>query len=211
MDRYDSFKNLFFGFMKKLIRMFASSLFALLAFTLIFGFAYPFLVFLSGKILFPEKANGSLLFHKGKLIGSKLIGQNFSQDRYFHPRPSASKDREYDASHSGASNLALTSAEWKQTIEERAKKYRALNKLSSEISLPIDALTSSASGLDPHISLQNARLQIPRIALSRHLSEKRIEDVVYQQIQEPFLGLFGQQRVNVLLLNLALDELVEEK
>jgi K+-transporting ATPase ATPase C chain len=197
--------------MRNLMKRLVSSFLSLVAFTIILGLIYPLIVFCFGKIIFPGQACGSLVYHEGKLIGSHLIGQNFSSARYFHPRASYAGKEGYDGVDSNASNLAPSSSALKQSIEKIAAEYRQTNGLSAEEPLPVDAVTASASGLDPHISLENAKLQMPRIAKERMLSEYAILQLIEKHLEKPLFGWLGQKRVNVLMLNLALEELSSEK
>jgi potassium-transporting ATPase KdpC subunit len=167
---------------------------------------YPLIVFGISQVLFRDQANGSLITGAdGSVRGSKLLGQAFTDPKYFHPRPSAAGNG-YDASSSGGSNLGPTSKKLKDAIQERITLYRAENGLNETEPVPSDAVTASGSGLDPHISLRNAELQIPRIAKTRGLSEDKIRELIQQNIDGRDLGLFGEPGVNVLRLNLALDE-----
>lgn len=169
--------------------------------------AYPLAVTGVGQTLFPDQASGSLLHDReGKVIGSSLIGQNFTGERYFHPRPSAAGNG-YDASSSGGSNLGPTSQKLHDQIQERIAVYRKTNRLRDGVPVPADAVTASASGLDPHISPANARLQADRVARARNIPLKQVTDLVASVIEAPDLGFLGESRVNVLKLNLALDAL----
>jgi len=154
--------------------------------------------------LFPAKANGSLIVRSGTTLGSSLIGQGFSGPEYFHPRPSAA-GQGYDAVRSGGSNLGPTSKKLIDAVRQRTSDYRAENSLSPEIMVPADAVTASASGLDPHISLNNALFQMPRVAGARGLDEMTVRKLVEAYTKGRDLGIFGEPRVNVLMLNLALD------
>jgi K+-transporting ATPase ATPase C chain len=178
-------------------------------FTLLTGVAFPLAFVGIGQAAFPFQANGSLVTRNGAVIGSALIGQNFTADRYFHPRPSAlmgtdPKDSSkqvatpYDASESGASNLAATS---------KALSDRVAGDLKSHTGAPVpaDSVTTSGSGLDPDISPENAAVQVARVAAARHLAPDAVNQLVAAQTRAPFLGFIGQPRVNVLALNLALD------
>jgi K+-transporting ATPase ATPase C chain len=168
---------------------------------------YPLVVFGISQALFHDKANGSLIVDQtGNVRGSKLLGQNFSDPKYFHPRPSAAGNG-YDAANSGGSNLGPTSQKLKDAIKERVDAYRKENSLSETEAVPADAVTASGSGLDPHISLQNAELQLPRVAKARGMSEANLREVVRQHTDGRDLGVFGDPGVNVLELNLALDSL----
>jgi K+-transporting ATPase ATPase C chain len=175
----------------------------LLLFTLLAGVAYPAFVLGVGQILFPRQANGSLIEENGKIIGSNLIGQNFTSDIYFHPRPSAAGDG-YDAANSSGSNLAPTSADLSKAVGDRVS---ALLAGSKDVSVPVDLVTTSASGLDPDISPAAARFQSGRIANARHLDIRQVEDLIDKNVTPPDLGFLGDSRVNVLALNRALDKL----
>lgn len=188
-----------------MIKKVFSSFLTLVVFTIILGLFYPTIVYFFGQVFFSQNADGSLVYNNKILVGSTLIGQNFSQERYFHPRPSYAGEKGYDATDSNASNLSSTSLLLKQTSEERAKAYRTINNLAEDAPIPVDAITASASGLDPHISLANAFLQMPRIAKARNISEGSIKKLIEKHTENPFFGLLGQKRVNVLMLNLSLD------
>jgi len=168
---------------------------------------YPLVVFGIGQALFHDKANGSLIVDSsGTIRGSRLLGQQFAADKYFHPRPSAAGNG-YDATSSGGSNLGPTSQKLHDSVAQNASDYRSQNSLATNAPVPADAVTASASGLDPHISLQNAELQVPRVAKARNLSEDKVREVVRQNTDGPDLGFLGDPGVNVLTLNLALDNL----
>ena len=145
------------------------------------------------------------MMQDGQVVGSALIGQNFSSDKYFQPRPSAAGESGYDATSSGGSNLGPTNKKLIDAVQERADAYRKLNGLPSDALVPADAVTASASGLDPHISPANAALQVARVARARRTSESQVRDLVARYTEGPQWGLFGEPRVNVLELNLALD------
>lgn len=167
---------------------------------------YPVVVFGISQLLFPDQANGSLIVASdGTVRGSKLLGQAFSDPKYFHPRPSAAGNG-YDATSSGGSNLGPTSQKLDDAINERIVAYRAENGLSKNETVPADAVTASGSGLDPQISSRNAELQVPRVAKARALSEDKVRELVHQNFNGRDLGVFGDPRVNVLQLNLALDQ-----
>ena len=168
---------------------------------------YPLIVFGISQTFFRDKANGSLILDSdGTARGSKLLGQGFADAKYFHPRPSAAGNG-YDAASSGGSNLGPTSRKLNDAIKERLAAYRAENGLSESAPVPADAVTASGSGLDPHISLQNAELQIPRVVKARGMSEDKLREVVRQHTHGRDLGVFGEPGVNVLQLNRALDQL----
>jgi K+-transporting ATPase ATPase C chain len=166
---------------------------------------YPLAVWGPAQIIFPAKANGSLLYQGGKVVGSELIGQAFSGASYFHPRPSAAGGG-YDALASGGSNLGPLAKDLIENVRGRAAAYRSENGLEPEVPVPADAVTASGSGLDPHISLRNAALQTPRIARARGMTEMAVRDIIGSLVEGRDAGIFGEARVNVLKLNLALDE-----
>jgi potassium-transporting ATPase KdpC subunit len=167
---------------------------------------YPLVVFGISQALFHDKANGSLIIDPdGTVRGSRLLGQNFSQARYFHSRPSAAGNG-YDASSSGGSNLGPTSQKLNDAIKDRIHAYRKENGLKESQPIPADAVMASASGLDPHISLPNAELQIPRVAKARNLRGEQVRELVRENTQGPDLGIVGDAGVNVLLLNRMLDQ-----
>lgn len=171
--------------------------------TLLLGIIYPTFMWGVGELFFHKRANGSLIYDKnGKIIGSEWIGQNFTSDSYFHPRPSAAGDKGYDASNSQGSNLGPTNQTYIDSVKGRIDDYRKSNNLSPNIPIPADAVTASGSGLDPHISLENAKLQIPRIAKARNLSPGAVE-----KLMEEFTEGWLHKRINVLRINLELDQL----
>jgi K+-transporting ATPase ATPase C chain len=166
---------------------------------------YPLIVFGISQVLFRDQANGSLITGAdGNVRGSKLLGQAFSDAKYFHPRPSAAGNG-YDATSSGGSNLGPTSRKLNDAIKDRVAAYRKENGLGESDSLPADAVTASGSGLDPQISLRNAELQTPRIAKARGLSEQKVRELIQENTDGRDLGVLGEPGVNVLNLNLALD------
>jgi potassium-transporting ATPase KdpC subunit len=168
---------------------------------------YPLIVLGISRTFFRDKANGSLIVDPdGAVRGSKLLGQGFADAKYFHPRPSAAGNG-YDATSSGGSNLGPTSRKLNDAIKERLAAYRAENGLSESAPVPADAVTASGSGLDPHISLQNAELQIPRVVKARGVAEEKVRELIRQNTNGRDFGVFGEPGVNVLQLNRALDQL----
>jgi K+-transporting ATPase ATPase C chain len=212
------------------MKIFLSDLQSSILLTLIFVVAlcgvYPLAVWAAGQTLFHDRANGSLIVDSaGAIRGSRLLGQNFSEDKYFQPRPSAA-GAGYDAANSGGTNLGPTSAKLAQgihTADTRGKSlddagnfdgiadlvqaYRKLNHLDAYAPVPADAVTRSASGLDPHISTANAQLQAPRVAQARNLPLDRVLALIAANTDARDLGFLGESGVNVLTLNLALDQL----
>jgi potassium-transporting ATPase KdpC subunit len=176
----------------------------LLVFTIITGLAYPLVVTGIAQGLFAEKANGSLVERDGQLLGSALIGQPFSAPEYFHPRPSAAG---YDPTYSTGSNLGPTNVTYLDGVDDLVRAYRDTNGLEPGTEVPVDAVTSSGSGLDPHISLANAKMQAQRVADNRELDVDQVLELVEANTEGRDLGFLGEPGVNVLLLNLALDHL----
>jgi len=167
---------------------------------------YPVVVYGVGQLFFAEKANGSLILDKdGTVRGSRLLGQSFSGEKYFHPRPSAAGSG-YDAASSSGSNLGPTSQKLNDAIKDRIAAYRQENGLPADAEVPADAVTASGSGLDPHISLHNAELQASRVAKARSLSIEQITALIQLNTDTADGGILGQSGVNVLKLNLALDQ-----
>jgi K+-transporting ATPase ATPase C chain len=193
---------------------------SVVAFTLLLGLLFPACITLISKVAFSDQANGSLIEKDGKVIGSRLIGQNFSKPIYFHPRPSAAGSG-YDAGASSGSNLGPTSDKLINGIADDAKTkdadesfagvkqlaaaYRSENGLAADAPLPADAVTKSGSGLDPEISPENAALQAPRVAKARKIPLDTVRDLIAKNTAGRTFGVLGEARVNVLNLNLALD------
>lgn len=173
----------------------------LLLFTALTGVAYPLLVTGIAQVVLPSKANGSLIRKGERVVGSALIGQLFSSDRYIRGRPSAAGENGYDAAASSGSNLGPLS----KKLVDRVTSDVATLRGAGAMAIPADAVTTSASGLDPHISSAFAAMQIERVARARNVAADRVRAIVDQSVERPFLGIIGEPRVNVLLLNLALD------
>jgi len=193
--------------MKALFSEIRAAVFATLILAIVCCGLYPLVVFGISRMLFRDKANGSLIVDQdGTVRGSKLLAQGFTADKYFHPRPSAAGSG-YDAASSGGSNLGPTSQKLSDAIKDRVAAYREENGLNESEVVPADAVTTSGSGLDPHISLRNAELQSPRVAKARGVSDGKLRELVDQNTDGPDLGFLGEAGVNVLTLNRALDQL----
>lgn len=187
-----------------MLRQFAAGLRLLLVLTVITGLAYPLVMTAAAQLAAPGRADGSPVRHQGEVIGSRLVGQPFDGPRWFHPRPSAAGERGYDTLASGGSNLGPEHAELASLVRERRAAYAALHGVGPE-RVPADAVTASASGLDPHITPENARLQAPSVARARGLQPREVQKLVEAHTQARALGVLGAPRVNVLELNLALE------
>jgi K+-transporting ATPase ATPase C chain len=191
--------------MKSFLAELPRSFVATIALAALLGVIYPFVIWGISQGLFSWKANGSLLRGSDNpWIGSQHIGQSFDGPRYFHPRPSAAGGG-YDAARSGGSNLGPLSRQLADLVQQRAEMYRRENHLPFDARIPADAVTASASGLDPHISLENARLQAARVAGERGLERAAIQHLIAVCTEGRPLGILGESGVNVLMLNLALD------
>jgi len=195
----------------KLKQQVRPAILSVLVLTLLCGVVFPLLLFAIGRPLFPHQAGGSLLTRGGVVVGSELIAQEFTRPEYFQSRPSAAGNG-YDGTASGGTNLGPNNPKLKNGaadfagIRQLAEQYRQRNGLAPDALVPIDAVTRSASGLDPDISPENAALQIPRVARARGVSEEAVERLVEQHTKQPQFGLLGSPRVPVLELNMALDE-----
>ena len=196
-----------------MLRQLRPAIVLLVLMTVLTGLAYPLAITGIAAILFPHQAGGSLIEKDGKVIGSELIGQTFADPKYFHGRPSATSEPDpndssktvpaaYAADNSAGSNLGPTS---KALIDRVSGDVDTLKKENAAAPIPVDLVTSSASGLDPHITPAAAAFQVPRVAAARNLSVAKVQELVDRQTEGRFLGIFGEQRVNVLKLNLALD------
>jgi K+-transporting ATPase ATPase C chain len=192
-----------------MMRALGRSAIAVVVLTLVFGLAYPIVFTGFAQLVFSDKADGSLIERDGTVVGSKLAAQAFTKPEYFHPRPSATAP-EYNAGATTFANLGPTNPDLAKAVEERADAILALegpyNPGLTVGDIPVDAVTTSASGIDPHISPANARIQTARVAKVRGLSEERVAELIDENTDGRFLGIFGEPGVNVLELNLALDE-----
>ena len=195
--------------MRNVIRQLVPAAVFVAIFTLLLGVVYPLVVTGVAAVAFPGQAEGSLVEQGGEVVGSELIGQAFEGPGYFHPRPSAAGDG-YDGMASSGSNLGPTSPDLLAAVEERAIAYREANGLPVDATVPVDAVTASGSGLDPHISVANAELQAPRVAEARGLELAVVLGLVADETDDRPLGVLGDPGVNVLRLNLALDELTAD-
>jgi potassium-transporting ATPase KdpC subunit len=188
------------------MREFVRALIVFVVMSLLTGVAYPLVVTGLSQLVFPEKAQGSLVRAGGKTVGSSLIGQQFTSPKYFHSRPSA-LERPYDAGNSGGSNSGPSNRKFLEEVAGRIDKVRRENGLEPTASVPADMVLASGSGLDPHISFEAARIQVKRVAQARGLPEEAVKGVMQGLVETPLFGFIGQGRINVLRLNLTLDGL----
>jgi K+-transporting ATPase ATPase C chain len=185
-------------------RQLATGLRVLLLMSILLGVVYPLAVTAIARVAFPDEADGSLVEHDGDAVGSALLGQPFEGPEWFHPRPSSAGSG-YDGASSSGSNLGPTNPDFLEQVATSVEDYRAANGLEPGARVPVDAVTGSGSGLDPHISVANARLQAPRVAAERGLPLESVLLLIEANVEDRSLGVLGDSGVNVLLLNLALE------
>jgi len=192
--------------MKNIIQAIVTSILATIVLCIVVSGIYPVAVWALSQVFFPHQANGSLLESQGQIVGSELLAQGFSGAQYFHPRPSAAGTG-YDGLNSSGTNLGPTSQKLIDSIKAAIDAYRSENGLGPDVQVPADAVTSSGSGLDPHITPENAKLQLARVAKARNLPPTVVQGEIDKATDSPFLGIGGEPGVNVLKLNVALDAL----
>lgn len=197
--------------MKTIAKDILAAIVSTLLFAVVLCGLYPVVICVLSQLLFPHQANGSLIESGDRrIVGSEWLGQNFAAAKYFHPRPSAAGANGYDASSSSGSNLGPTSQKLMDAVKARVATYRTENGLAADALVPGDAVTSSGSGLDPHISVKNALLQAQRVATARGLSVDAVKSAIAKFTAAPSLGILGEPGVNVLKLNLALDGTIRD-
>lgn len=190
------------------MKLLIQSILLTIVFTVLTGVIYPLVITGVSQVAFHNQANGSLIERDGQIVGSELLAQQFTGEKYFWPRPSAGS---YATVPSGASNLGPTSQTLQSNVTANATAFRTAHKLAADAPVPADMVFASASGLDPHISPESARLQVSRVAAARGISADRVKTLVENFVEPPQWGVFGEPRVNVLRLNLALDGLDAKK
>jgi len=190
------------------MRQFRTALLVTVLLTLLTGLVYPLVITAIAQLAWRRSANGSLLHAQGRIVGSELIGQAFTAPGYFQPRPSSPN---YDAAGSAGSNFGPSNPEFIRQVQERIARVRSENGLSESAPVPADLVLSSASGLDPDISLDAAQVQVSRICRVRGLDSASVRQFILRQVRPSFLGVFGPSRVNVLKLNLALDSMTQSE
>jgi len=189
------------------IKDFRTAIIAFIAITLLTGLAYPYAITGIAQTVFNRQANGSVVSVDGQDVGSSLVGQNFTSPAYFHPRPSAAGADGYDGSSSSGSNLGPSSQVLATAVADRVDQVRQENNLAADANVPVDAVTASGSGLDPHISPAYADLQVARVAQARDISQEEVRKLVAKYTDGSTFSVLGEPRVNVLKLNLALDDM----
>jgi K+-transporting ATPase ATPase C chain len=189
-----------------MIRILRQAVVCLAVFTVITGVVYPLIVTGIAQLVFPHEANGSLIISNGKSVGSSLIGQSFSNPKYFWSRPSATSPTPYNAANSSGSNLGPLNPALIENVKTRIEQLNTADPASKQL-VPVDLVTASGSGLDPDISPASAEYQVPRIAKLRDLDESKVRELVAKHNRNRQLGILGEPRINVLELNLALDDL----
>ena len=192
--------------MKNMLSEFRVAVVATFSLAVVLCGVYPLVVWMISQGLFPHEADGSMIQRGGTVVGSEWIAQNFTSPGYFHPRPSAAGEAGFDAGNSSGSNLGPLSKKLADAVKERVEAYRAENGLAPHARVPADAVTASGSGLDPHIGLKNAFLQAPRVAQARGVGSEALDRIIQANTEGRDFGIFGEPRVNVLKLNLALDK-----
>jgi K+-transporting ATPase ATPase C chain len=188
------------------MRYIKQAILVFVVFSVLCGIIYPLFMTAVSQFIFPWRSNGSIITLDNQVVGSELIGQRFKSSKYFYGRPSAT-DPSYNASASSGSNFGPSNAKFLEEVKKRTEQVRNENRLLSDTPIPADLVLASASGLDPHISVESAMLQVRRIAKERGLPEPKVKEIVNQYIEYRLLGIWGQSRVNVLKLNLEMDQL----